>query len=93
MDNITLGELIVWIIVGALVGSLVGRLVTRSKRGFGLIGNIVLGLLGALVGGFLFRVLDIDLGLDDIVISAEGLISAFVGALVIVGLMSIIRSR
>ena len=31
----TIGEIVVWLIVGALAGTLAGRLMTFSKRGFG----------------------------------------------------------
>ena len=54
---------------------------TFSKQGFGLWTNIGLGMLGALLGGFLFRLLGIDFGLGEIKITLEGLISAFVGSL------------
>lgn len=40
------------LLVGAIAGFLAGRLF-RGK-GFGLLGNIAVGIVGALVGGFLF---------------------------------------
>lgn len=78
---IPIGKIIVWLIIGALAGTLAGRLVTFSKQGFGLWTNIGLGMLGALVGGFLFRLLGIDFGLGEIKVTFEDLISAFVGSL------------
>jgi uncharacterized membrane protein YeaQ/YmgE (transglycosylase-associated protein family) len=44
-----------WIIFGALTGWIASRIVNR--RGEGCIVNTALGLLGAVVGGFLFRAL------------------------------------
>jgi uncharacterized membrane protein YeaQ/YmgE (transglycosylase-associated protein family) len=41
--------LVTWIIVGAIAGWLAGLFMKGS--GFGLIGNIVVGVIGALVGG------------------------------------------
>jgi uncharacterized membrane protein YeaQ/YmgE (transglycosylase-associated protein family) len=79
--SIPIGKIIVWLIVGALAGTLAGRLVTFSKQGLGLWTNIGLGMLGALVGGFLFRLLGIDFGLGEIKVTFEDLISAFVGSL------------
>jgi uncharacterized membrane protein YeaQ/YmgE (transglycosylase-associated protein family) len=79
--SISIGEIIVWLIIGALAGTLAGRLVTFTKRGFGLWVNMGVGMLGALVGGFLFRLFHIDLGLGEIKITFEDLISAFVGSL------------
>ena len=79
--SISIGEIIVWLIIGALAGTLASRLVTFSKRGFGPWINMGVGMLGALVGGFLFRLFHIDLGLGEIKITFEDLISAFVGSL------------
>jgi uncharacterized membrane protein YeaQ/YmgE (transglycosylase-associated protein family) len=36
---------------------------TFTKRGFGLWANVGFGMVGAVVGGLIFRLLDIDLGL------------------------------
>ena len=44
--------ILIWIIVGAVAGWLAG-LVVRGF-GFGLVGNIVVGILGAVLGGWLF---------------------------------------
>src|ERR1700728_1379753 len=49
--------LIGWIIIGLLAGWIAGHL-TRG-RGFGCIVNIILGLIGAVVGGWLFTKLGI----------------------------------
>lgn len=43
--------LLTWIIVGAIAGWLAGKVMGGS--GFGLIGDIVIGVIGALVGGWL----------------------------------------
>ncbi len=40
-----------WIVVGAIAGWVAGKLI-RGK-GFGLIGDIIVGIIGALVGGWL----------------------------------------
>ena len=44
-----------WIIFGALTGWVASRIV--NKRGEGCLVNTALGLVGAVVGGFLFRAL------------------------------------
>jgi len=44
---------IIWIIiVGAIAGFLAGQIMRGS--GFGIVGNIAVGIVGALIGGFLF---------------------------------------
>ena len=79
--EVTVVELVVWLIVGTLAGSLTGLVVTRTKEGFGRFANLGVGLAGALIGGFLFDILKIDLGLANISISLQDLVSAFVGSL------------
>lgn len=78
--HITVGQIIVWLIVGALAGSLTGIIVKRTKKGFGLYYNLAVGLVGALLGGLLFKVFNIDLGLGDISITFEDLLAAFIGS-------------
>ncbi len=54
-------DLIFTLLIGAISGWLAGQI--RQGYGFGLIGNIIVGILGAFVGGWLFRsVLHADLG-------------------------------
>lgn len=49
---------ILWfLIIGALAGWIAGEL--TKGHGFGLLGNIVVGIIGAVLGGFLFNVLGI----------------------------------
>jgi uncharacterized membrane protein YeaQ/YmgE (transglycosylase-associated protein family) len=51
------GGILAWIVVGLLAGWLAG-LITRAE-GFGCFGNIVIGLLGAAIGGLLFSLFGI----------------------------------
>jgi uncharacterized membrane protein YeaQ/YmgE (transglycosylase-associated protein family) len=87
----TVGEIIVWLIVGAWAGTLAGRLMTFSKRGFGLWTNMGVGMVGALVGGFLFWLFHINLGFGEIKITFEDLISAFIGSLLCIIVWRLIR--
>ena len=73
-----------FLIIGAIIGWLAGRIVKGS--GFGLIGNILVGILGALLGGWLFRSMTITLsGL------AGSLVTALVGAIILVLILNLIR--
>ena len=80
--NETLVELVVWIIIGMLAGSLTGLAVKRNKKGFGWYINLGIGMAGALIGGFLFEILKIDLGLANISVSLQDVVAAFVGSLI-----------
>jgi len=86
-------QVLVWLVVGGLVGSLVGMLIKRSKQGFGRRGNLVVGLFGALIGGSLFELFDIDLGLGNISVSLEDLVAAFVGALIFLIVVKVVQRR
>ncbi|GAB4314866.1 MAG: hypothetical protein Kow00117_07000 [Phototrophicales bacterium] len=90
--DVTLGQLIFWLIIGGAIGSIVGRVLRDRRRGYGMIGNIVVGLIGALIGGFLFDQLNINIW-DDIVISFNDLIAAFVGAVLFVTAIWFIRRQ
>lgn len=80
--QITWPQIVVWLIVGALAGSLAGMVVKRSKEGFGRAANIGIGLVGALVGGVFFKIFAINLGLTNILVSLEDLAEAFIGSLI-----------
>ena len=54
-------EIIYFLIIGAIAGWLAG-LIMRGG-GFGLLGNIVVGIIGAVVGGYLLAWLNIDIGM------------------------------
>ncbi|NIO08681.1 MAG: GlsB/YeaQ/YmgE family stress response membrane protein [Deltaproteobacteria bacterium] len=91
--NITASQIIVWLIVGALAGSLTGLVVKGTKKGFGPIANLAIGLIGALIGGTIVRAFNIDLGLGALAISFQDLLSAFLGSLVFLGLVWLIHKK
>jgi uncharacterized membrane protein YeaQ/YmgE (transglycosylase-associated protein family) len=51
-------SVIAWVVVGLLAGWMAGK-VSRG-RGFGCLANIVLGLVGAVLGGWIFTKLGIE---------------------------------
>ncbi|RKZ13320.1 GlsB/YeaQ/YmgE family stress response membrane protein [bacterium] len=89
--DITIGEIVIWVIVGALAGSFTGAIFSRKKKGFGSWGNLAVGMIGALIGGVIFDALEIDLGLGDVKVTFEDLISAFVGSLVLLLVIWMLR--
>jgi len=76
-------QLIVWIVVGLLGGSLAGLLITWDREGFGVLRNLGVGLVGAIVGGLLFRLFGLLPGLDKIAISLRDVVAALVGSLLV----------
>jgi uncharacterized membrane protein YeaQ/YmgE (transglycosylase-associated protein family) len=55
-------NILITALIGGVAGWLAGLLV--QGRGFGTIGNIVIGLIGGVVGGFLIRFLNQNAGVD-----------------------------
>ncbi len=90
----TVSQFIIWIVVGLLGGSLAGSIITWQRKGYGLLRNLALGLVGALIGGLLFRLFGLFPGLDNIAISLRDVVAAFLGSLIVlVGLWLWQRSR
>lgn len=79
-----------WIVVGLIAGWLAGMVVKGG--GFGVIGDIVVGILGALLGGFLASVV---FGQGDVVngINLVSILVAFIGAVVLVMIIRAIPGR
>jgi uncharacterized membrane protein YeaQ/YmgE (transglycosylase-associated protein family) len=80
--------ILAWIIVGLIAGWLAGELMRGS--GFGLLGNIIVGIIGALLGGFLatalFNIPDPLSGFD-----ITTIIVAFLGSVVLLALLRMLR--
>ena len=67
-----------WIILGLVAGYIGSKIV--NKRGEGLIRDIILGILGAIVGGWLFR----TLGASGVTgLNIYSLVVAVIGAIVV----------
>jgi uncharacterized membrane protein YeaQ/YmgE (transglycosylase-associated protein family) len=84
-------QLVVWIVVGLIGGGLAGLLITWERGGFGLVRNLVLGLAGAVVGGLLFRLFKILPNLDKFAISLRDVVAAFLGSLIVLASLWLIR--
>ncbi|HEY8248679.1 MAG TPA: GlsB/YeaQ/YmgE family stress response membrane protein [Hyphomicrobium sp.] len=78
---ISWAQIVVWLIVGLIGGTLAGVVVRWQRDGFGLWSNLGIGLVGALVGGLLFRLFNILPGLDAISISMRDVVSAVLGSI------------
>ena len=74
---ISLSQIVVWLIVGALGGTLAGALVRWQREGFGWWTNLGIGLVGAVVGGLLFRLFGVLPSFESISISLRDVVSAF----------------
>jgi uncharacterized membrane protein YeaQ/YmgE (transglycosylase-associated protein family) len=83
-------NLLVWIIVGGIAGWLASLVVQGA--GMGIVGDIIVGVVGALIGGFLlslllpgaFGITGFNLG---------SLVVAFIGALVLLFIVKLFTAR
>ena len=82
-------QVITWVVIGLIAGFLASIFV--RGRGMGVLGNVVVGLLGALIGGFLFSIFNVQVSADllaTINIRLIDIIVAFIGALIILLLVT-----
>jgi uncharacterized membrane protein YeaQ/YmgE (transglycosylase-associated protein family) len=84
-------SIIAWLVLGAIAGYLAGFLV-KGDEGLGVIGHIVLGIVGALVGGFLAGVL-FDIDPIDGALDLSSIVTATIGAVVTVVVVGALTSR
>jgi len=78
--------LLSWIVVGLIAGWLAGMVM---RGGYGLIGDIIVGILGALLGGWIATTfLDIGAGMSGI--NLYSILIAFGGAVVLLGLLRLV---
>ncbi len=78
-------RLIVWLLIGAIAGWLAGLI--YQDAGFGLLGNIVVGIIGSFVGGFLARLIP---GVPDDGNILYDILLAVVGAVVLLFILGLI---
>lgn len=81
----SLESLIWFLLIGLIAGWLAGKVMRGG--GFGLVGDMIVGVIGALLGGWIFGKLGISAGGGLI----GALIVAFVGAVVLLLLLRLIK--
>ena len=79
-----------WIVVGLIAGWLAGMVMKGG--GFGLIGDIIVGVIGALLGGWIAnKFLHIGAGMSGI--NLESILIAFGGAVVLLFVLRLLAGR
>ncbi|WP_137817952.1 GlsB/YeaQ/YmgE family stress response membrane protein [Pseudomonas sp. 2FG] len=78
-------SLILFLIIGAIAGWIAGKLMRGG--GFGLVGNLVVGIVGAVIGGHLFSYLGVSAGGGVI----GSLLTAVIGAVVLLFIVGLIK--
>ena len=80
----TITAIIIFLLIGAVAGWLAGLIMKGG--GFGLVGDIVVGVIGSFIGGWLFSLLGIAAGG---LIGA--IIAAVVGAIILIAILRLIK--
>jgi uncharacterized membrane protein YeaQ/YmgE (transglycosylase-associated protein family) len=80
----TITDIIVFLVIGAVAGWLAG--VIMKGGGFGLVGDIIVGVIGSLIGGWLFGLLGIAAGG-----LIGSIIAAVVGAIILIAIVRLIK--
>ena len=83
MEHHTLGYLVWFLFIGGVIGWIAG-LLTRG-RGYGIPADIVIGIVGAMLGVWMARAIGLSTGS-----SAGAFLMALVGAVVLVGLTRLV---
>jgi uncharacterized membrane protein YeaQ/YmgE (transglycosylase-associated protein family) len=81
----SIGQVVLWIVVGGIAG-LIAETIVRGSH-YGLIGTVIVGILGALFGGWLFGQLHISIGAGFV----NEIITASIGAIVLLVLLRLVR--
>ena len=83
--NLEPGSWLAWIVIGLIAGAIASRVV--AGRGFGCLADIVVGVAGALIGGFLLSAL---FGASGTVGFWGSLIVAFIGAAALLAVLKLV---
>ncbi len=72
-----------WVIVGLVAGWLAGQFMRGG--GYGLVGDIIIGIIGGLIGGFLTSIF---FGVDAVTgLNLMSIVVAFIGAVILIALL------
>jgi uncharacterized membrane protein YeaQ/YmgE (transglycosylase-associated protein family) len=82
-------SLLIFLLVGAIAGWLAGLIVRGA--GFGLIGDIIIGIVGAFIAGWLLPRLGLHIRIGSPLVT--DIISATIGAVILLLIVRLIRSR
>lgn len=87
LDDRDLTNFIVWCVIGGVAGWLAGKVV--KGHGHGVVANIVIGIIGALLGGWLLGVLGFNTSGELL----PTLLTAFLGAVVLLVLIGMLGNK
>lgn len=81
-------RIIIYIVIGIISGWLAGEIVTGG--GFGLLGNLVVGLIGSVIGGFLLDLSGKNVGSEDKMSLIPGILLSTLGAIILLVVLNLL---
>lgn len=85
-------NLIIWLVVGGIIGW-VASLIMRTDAQQGIFLNVVVGIVGALLGGWLLSPLFGTPTINQNDFSLSGLLVSLLGAIILLAIVNLIRRR
>jgi uncharacterized membrane protein YeaQ/YmgE (transglycosylase-associated protein family) len=92
LQNRTRDEIVAWVIMGVLAGAVAGMMTSLKTGGLGKAARLLLGLLGAFLGGMIVRVAQLDLGWGPVLIRYEELFFSLLGAVALIVSVKLLRA-
>jgi uncharacterized membrane protein YeaQ/YmgE (transglycosylase-associated protein family) len=83
-------NLIIWLVVGGLVGW-VASLIMRTDASQGMILNVVVGIIGAMLGGWLLAPMFGTGTINTSDFSLAGLLVSLLGAVILLAIVNLVR--
>jgi uncharacterized membrane protein YeaQ/YmgE (transglycosylase-associated protein family) len=83
-------NIIIWLVIGGLIGW-VASMVMRTNAAQGIVLNVVVGIVGAALGGWFLSPLAGVSTINQSNFSAPGLVVSFLGAVILLAIVNILR--
>ena len=80
-------SIVMWLVIGAVAGFLAGLIMDGG--GFGLVGNIIVGILGSVVAGYLFPQLGVSIHIGSPLVNSIAV--STVGAIILLFVLGLVR--
>ncbi len=81
-------SIIIWLVVGGLAGW-IASMIMKTDAQMGLLANIVVGIVGALLGGWLVGLFGVEVA--DGALNIPSILTAILGAVVLLAILKAVR--
>lgn len=81
-------SIIVWIIVGALAGW-IASMIMKTDASMGALANIIVGIIGAFIGGWLVSLFGVNVGEGEL--NIPSILTAILGAVILLAIIKAFR--